>query len=97
MKKIPISTNQENPKYFILWFERSRKGVIRKFVRVYEHEENMNGLLSALSQDPKVYSLQFGIGSPNKNNTSMKVESISTYLIEEIEELEDESLQADDV
>ncbi len=76
----------DNPKFFILWLEMGRMGTIRKFTRVYEHEDNMNSLLLVLAQDPKVYSLQFGTGSPNRKCTAMKVETISTYKMEEIED-----------
>ena len=76
--KIKISTNLENPKYFLRWTEMHR-GTIRNYTRVYEFEENMNSLWAHLTGDPNVLNLRRGNGKPNVARTQMKVDHEETY------------------
>ena len=77
--RITYTTNINTPKYYIKWVERSPRGVISSYTRVFAMEVNMNAFYIHLTQDPVVQSLVCGEGRPNQANTSMKAITTNTW------------------
>ena len=79
MKKISISTNMDNAKYYLEWVETNNRGTIRTYNRVFKTKQNMDALFAQLAMDSKVDYIHYGEGRTNRANTQMKVATMSEW------------------